>query len=71
MRDAVNIQAVEQLGIDWMGMIFWPKSSRYVADVPTYRSSMQAWRISVSMSVTISSILSNCMDMKRLPLPKP
>ena len=36
MRDAVNIQAVEQLGIDWMGMIFWPKSSRYVADVPTY-----------------------------------
>ena len=36
MRDADNIQAVEQLGIDWMGMIFWPKSSRFVADVPSY-----------------------------------
>ena len=36
MRDAENIREVEALGIDWMGMIFWPKSSRYVSKRPAY-----------------------------------
>ena len=36
MRDAENIRAVEQLGADWLGFIFWPKSSRYVAERPAY-----------------------------------
>ena len=36
MRDAENIQAVERLGIDMMGFIFWPKSSRYVGRRPAY-----------------------------------
>ncbi len=36
MRDAENIREVEALGIDLMGFIFWPKSSRYVAERPTY-----------------------------------
>ncbi len=31
MRDADNIHAVEQLGVDMIGMIFAPKSPRYVA----------------------------------------
>ena len=36
MRDADNIRAVEALGIDCMGFIFWPKSARYVGGVPAY-----------------------------------
>ena len=36
MRDAENIRAVEALGIDLMGFIFWPKSSRYVSERPAY-----------------------------------
>ncbi len=36
MRSATNIQAVEALGIDWMGFICWPKSSRYVDETPAY-----------------------------------
>lgn len=36
MRDADNIREVEQTGIDLMGFIFWPKSSRYVSERPTY-----------------------------------
>jgi phosphoribosylanthranilate isomerase len=36
MRDAENIREVEALGIDLMGFIFWPKSSRYVSECPTY-----------------------------------
>ena len=36
MRDAENIRAVEQLLASWMGFIFWPKSSRYVSERPSY-----------------------------------
>ena len=36
MRDADNIREVEMLGIDMMGFIFWPKSSRYVSKRPAY-----------------------------------
>lgn len=33
MREPDNIRAISQTGITWMGMIFWPKSSRYVSDL--------------------------------------
>ena len=36
MRDGDNIREVEQLSIDRMGFIFYPKSSRYVSEVPAY-----------------------------------
>lgn len=36
MREPENIRAVEALGIDLMGFIFWPPSSRYVGEVPSY-----------------------------------
>ena len=36
MRDAENIRQVEALGIDMMGFIFWPQSSRYVDKRPDY-----------------------------------
>ena len=36
MREAENIRKVEALGINWMGLIFWPKSSRYVSEMPDY-----------------------------------
>ena len=36
MRDGENIREVDRLGIDWMGFIFYPKSSRFVDSVPTY-----------------------------------
>jgi phosphoribosylanthranilate isomerase len=36
MRKAANIREIEALGIDWLGLIFWPKSSRYVSERPDY-----------------------------------
>ena len=36
MRDGENIRQVEALGVDMMGFIFWPKSSRYVSQRPDY-----------------------------------
>ena len=36
MRDGDNIREVAALGVDWIGMIFWPKSPRHVTMIPTY-----------------------------------
>ena len=36
MRAPENIRAVSELNIDWMGFIFWQKSSRYVSERPAY-----------------------------------
>ncbi|MBR5749207.1 MAG: phosphoribosylanthranilate isomerase [Prevotella sp.] len=36
MREAANIREIEALGINWLGLIFWPKSSRYVSERPDY-----------------------------------
>lgn len=36
MREAENIRAVEDLGIDMMGFILYHKSARYVAEPPKY-----------------------------------
>ena len=36
MRDADNIWAVERLGIDWMGFIFFSGSPRYVGEELNY-----------------------------------
>lgn len=35
MREGENIRQVAELGIDWLGFIFWPGSSRFVTMVPT------------------------------------
>ena len=56
MRDADNIRAVEALGADWMGFIFWPGSKRYVAEPPTYLP-LKAKRVGVFVDATIDDIL--------------
>ena len=35
LRDSQNIGEIVRLGVDWIGMIFWPRSKRYVATPPT------------------------------------
>ena len=35
MRDSENIRQVAELGVDWLGFIFWPSSPRYVSMIPT------------------------------------
>ncbi len=35
MRDGGNIKAAIKVGADWIGMIFWPKSPRYVQMLPS------------------------------------
>ena len=35
MRDAENIRAVARLGVDMLGFICYPASSRYVPEIPS------------------------------------
>lgn len=56
MREADNIRAVEQLGIRWMGFVFYPPSPRYVGRRPDYLPE-KAQRIGVFVNDTPENIL--------------
>lgn len=56
MREPDNIRAVEQLGIDWMGFIFWPGSSRYVARRPAYLP-IRCRRVGVFVDAPLADVL--------------
>ena len=55
MRDAENIREVEALGIDLMGFIFWPKSSRYFNERPAYLPT-QCKRVGVFVDEDVNTI---------------
>ena len=68
MRDADNIREVEQLStvncqlsIDWMGFIFYPKSSRYVSARPAYLP-QKCKRVGVFVNATIDDIRQHIAD---------
>lgn len=61
MREAENIRAVEELGVQWIGFIFWPKSSRYVSAPPSYLP-QQAKRIGVFVDAPIDEVLQHVAD---------
>lgn len=56
MRDPDNIRAVEALGIDWMGFIFWPRSSRYVDTLPAYLPT-QCKRVGVFVDSPVEDVV--------------
>jgi len=55
MREPDNIRAVEALGIDMMGFIFWPKSKRYVSELPDYLPT-HAKRVGVFVDEAIETV---------------
>jgi phosphoribosylanthranilate isomerase len=61
MREADNIRATEQLGVDWLGFIFWPNSSRYVATLPAYLPSA-AKRVGVFVDASIEDVTNKAND---------
>ena len=61
MRDAQNIRDVESLGVEWIGMIFWPKSKRYVAEVPSYLPE-HLKKVGVFVDSTLDDILQHISD---------
>lgn len=62
MREADNIRAIEhEVQPDWMGFIFCPRSSRYVADVPAYLPTT-CTRVGVFVDEDINGILRRVCD---------
>ena len=61
MREPDNIRAVEQLGADWLGFIFWPRSSRYVSERPSYLP-QQAKRVGVFVDADMADVLQHIAD---------
>ncbi len=61
MRDADNIRAVDALGIDMMGFIFWPKSSRYVSERPAYLP-QRAQRVGVFVDEDVEQVRRTAAD---------
>ena len=61
MRDAENIRAVERLGINLMGFIFWPHSSRYVSAPPAYLPTV-CRRVGVFVDATIDDVRQHMTD---------
>ena len=61
MRNAENIREVSALGIDLMGFIFWPKSSRYVSEPPNYLP-IDCKRVGVFVDATLEDIRQHIHD---------
>ncbi|MCQ2606937.1 MAG: phosphoribosylanthranilate isomerase [Bacteroidales bacterium] len=59
MRDAENIRAVEALGIDMMGFIFYEPSARNVLEVPAYLPE-NVKRVGVFVNSSIDFIVEKC-----------
>lgn len=55
MRDPDNIRQVEALGIDMMGFIFWPGSSRCVSAPPSYLP-VACKRVGVFVDATVAEM---------------
>ena len=56
MRDSENMKAVANLDVDFMGMIFYPRSKRYVSEVPSFRPSRQKM-IAVFVNAPITDVV--------------
>lgn len=61
MREAKNIHAIESLGIDFMGFIFYPKSPRYVKEKPDYLP-VHCQRVGVFVNASKEEILNRAKD---------
>lgn len=56
MRNAENIRQVEALGVDMIGFIFYPRSPRFVYEIPEYLPN-QASRVGVFVNESKDNIL--------------
>lgn len=69
MREGANIRDVEALGVNWMGFICWPKSSRNVECRPSYLPE-KCERVGVFVDADIDFIKSRIemLELTRLQL---
>jgi len=56
MREASNIEALTALPIDYIGFIFYAKSSRFVSDIPIYNIPNHIKKVGVFVNATLDDI---------------
>lgn len=61
LRESHNIQAIDEIGANWIGFIFYPRSPRFVSILPSYLPQI-AKRIGVFVNAT-SNFISKTADM--------
>ncbi len=61
MRDAENIRAIDALGVDMIGFIFWDKSKRYVAEKPAFLPE-NAMRAGVFVDADIDEVVAKVKE---------
>ncbi len=57
MREGDNILAVEALGVDLMGFIFYKRSSRFVEEIPSHLPSLAVGRVGVFVDASLDEML--------------
>ncbi|NDW12341.1 phosphoribosylanthranilate isomerase [Bacteroides sp. 214] len=69
MRETQNILDIENLGVDFMGFIFYPKSPRYLREQPTYLP-RTAKRVGVFVNEEQENVLTltNCFSLNAVQL---
>ena len=78
MTEAENIRNVEQLGVNMIGFIFYPKSPRYLYEIPEYLP-VHAKRVGVFvnetkenlLSIAVHYIITVCISLKLSLYPRP
>ena len=61
MREELNISDLEKLDIDWMGMIFWSGSKRYVSRPPS-RLPQRVKKVGVFVDASLDDIRQHVSD---------
>ena len=61
MREEQNISDLEKLDIDWMGMIFWSGSKRYVGSPPG-RLPQRVKKVGVFVDASLDDIRQHVSD---------
>lgn len=62
MRDSQNIRETAEAGADWIGMIFWPKSPRYISSVPAVTGEVK--RVGVFVNDSVQNIITATVNYK-------
>jgi len=63
MKDAENIRSVEALGVDMIGLIFFPNSPRFVDTMPSYMPQKEK-RVGVFVNADVEQILQTAEQYK-------
>ena len=70
LRDSQNIREIARLGVDWIGMIFWPRSKRYVSAPPTEIPD-NVRRVGVFVDASIEEVKQHISDYRLDFVPRP